>query len=139
MYCFHLFLISSASTRSLSFLSFVVPFLGHNVPFLEEVCSLSPSVVFLCFYALFIEKGLLNSPCVFWSSAFSCMFFSLSLLFFASLLSTDIYKTSSDNHFFFLLFFFFGMVLFTASCAILRRQCAISVVLQALCLLDLIL
>ena len=61
----HLFLISSAFVRSLPFLSFIVPFFGHNVPFLEEVSSLSPSVVFLCFYALFIEKGHLNSPCYF--------------------------------------------------------------------------
>ena len=32
--------------------------------FLEEISSLSPSVVFLYFFALFIEEGRLVSPCL---------------------------------------------------------------------------
>ena len=31
--------------------------------FLEEISSLTLSVVFLCFFALFIEEGLLVPPC----------------------------------------------------------------------------
>ncbi|KAB0342206.1 hypothetical protein FD754_019132, partial [Muntiacus muntjak] len=48
-------------TGSLPFLSFFVPIFGQNIPliFHEGISSLSPSVVFLYFYALFIEKGLL--------------------------------------------------------------------------------
>ena len=34
-----------------------------RVPFLEEISSLSHSVVFLCFFALIAEEGFLISPC----------------------------------------------------------------------------
>ena len=68
MFSFHLFLISSASTRSLSFLSFIVPILQQNTPlmfpiFLERLlvfplllfssiikhCSLKKAFLFLPF------------------------------------------------------------------------------------------
>ena len=62
----HLFLISSASAKSLPFTYFIVPIFGQNLPlisrFPEEISSLSPSVVFFWFYALIIEEGLLVSP-----------------------------------------------------------------------------
>ena len=55
VYSCHLFLISSASVRSLSFLSFIVPILAWNVPlissFLEEISGLSCYIVFLCVFA----------------------------------------------------------------------------------------
>ena len=67
VYSFHLFLISSASVRSSPFLSFIVPVFGWNVPLIfpvsSEISSLSLSVVFLYFFAFFIEEGLLVSPC----------------------------------------------------------------------------
>ena len=54
--------------RSLHFLSFIVAIFGakysidiSNSP--EEISSLSPSVVFLYFYVLFIDEHLLVSPC----------------------------------------------------------------------------
>ena len=60
-------LITSASVRSLMFLSFLSPSLYEMFPwylsFLEEISSLSPSIVFLYFFALFTEEGLLISPC----------------------------------------------------------------------------
>jgi len=63
----HLFLISSASVRSIPFLSFIVPIFAWNVPlvsnFLEEISSLSHSIVFLYFFALITEEGFLISPC----------------------------------------------------------------------------
>ena len=50
-YSFHLFLVSSSSIISLSFLSFIISIFGWNVPLLFpillEISSLSPSVVFL--------------------------------------------------------------------------------------------
>ena len=85
--------------------------------FLEEISSLSPSVVFLYFFALFIEEGLLVSSCC--NSAFSWLYISLSPLLFTSFLSSAICKASSDNHSAFLHFFFFGMVLVTTSCTVL--------------------
>ena len=68
VYSYHLFLISSASVRSIPFLSFIEPIFAWNVPlvsliFLEEIPSLSHSVVFLYFFALMAEEGfLISSP-----------------------------------------------------------------------------
>ena len=66
VYSYHLFLISSASVRSIPFLSFIAHLcmkcsLGiSNV--LEEISSLSHSVVFLYFFGLIAEEGFLISP-----------------------------------------------------------------------------
>ena len=83
--------------------------------FLEDISSLSHSVVFLYFFALITEGGFLSSPCYFWKSAFKWVYLSFSLLLFTSLLFSAICKASSDNHFAFLHFFLLGMVLITAS------------------------
>ena len=49
-----LFLISSASVRSLPFLSFIVPIFAWNIPWVSPIFfSLSYSIVFLFFTALF--------------------------------------------------------------------------------------
>ena len=84
--------------------------------FLEEISSLSHSVVFLYFFALITEEGFLISPCIPWNSAFKWVYLSYSPLPFTSLLFSAICKASSDNHFAFLHFFFLGMILITASC-----------------------
>ena len=60
----HLFLISSASVRSIPFLSFIEPIFAWNVPlvslnFLEEISSFSHSIIFLYFFALITEEGFL--------------------------------------------------------------------------------
>ena len=59
-------ILSSASVRSIPFLSFIVPIFAWNIPlvisnFLEEISSLSHSVVFLYFFALITEEGFLIS------------------------------------------------------------------------------
>ena len=56
MYSCHPFLISSASVRSIQFLSFIEPIFAWKVPlvtliFLEAISSLSHSIVFLYFFA----------------------------------------------------------------------------------------
>ena len=56
---------------------------------------------------------------ILWNSAFICIYLFISPLLFAFVLSSAIYKTSSDNHFVFLHFFFLGVVLITASGTIL--------------------
>jgi len=86
--------------------------------FLEKIC-LTLSVVIFCFFALFIEEGILFSPYCFLEFAFSWSYLSLSPLIFASILSSAVCQASLDNHFAFLLFFFFWMVLFAASYTIL--------------------
>ena len=70
-----LLLIYSASVRSIPFLSFIVPIFGIS-NFLEEISSLSHSIVFLYFFALFTEEGFL---------IFSFLL-CFSLLFFSQLL-----------------------------------------------------
>ena len=53
----HLFIIPSASIRSLLFLSFIEPISAWNVPLVSpiflKISSLSHSIAFLCFFALF--------------------------------------------------------------------------------------
>ena len=68
VYSCHFFLISSASVRSLPFLSFYCAHLCMKCSlgisnFLEEIPSLSHSVVFLYFFALITEEGFLISSC----------------------------------------------------------------------------
>ena len=84
--------------------------------FLEEISSLSHSVVFLDVIALVAEEGFLISPCY---SLEPCIQMGISFLFcfaFHFLLFTTICKASSDSHFAFLHFFFLGMVLIPVSC-----------------------
>ena len=57
VYSYHLLLISSASVRSLPFLFFIcahlcITFSLGSSNFLEEICSLSHSIVFLYFFTL---------------------------------------------------------------------------------------
>ena len=90
---------------------------------LEEIYTLSYSIVFLYFFALNTEEGFLISPCyslklciqmgiIF---AFKWVYLSFSPLPFVSLLFSAICKASSDNHLTFWHFFFLGTVLITVS------------------------
>jgi len=72
--------------------------------FLEEISSLSHSIVFLYFFALITEEGFLCY--FFWNSAFKFVYLSFSPLPFMSLLFSAICKASSDSHFAFLRYFF---------------------------------
>ena len=83
--------------------------------FLEEISSLSHSVVFLYLFILISEEGFLISSCY---SLELCIQMLISFLFsFAFHLPffTAISKASSDSHFTFLHFFFLGMVLIPVS------------------------
>ena len=128
VYSCHLFLVSSASIRSIPFLFFVVSFvvkcfLGIS-NFLDENSSLSHSIISLYFFDyslkerffyLFIFWSLLA---ILWNSAFKWVYLSFSPLLFASLVSSAIRKSSSDSHFGFLHFFFLGIVLITPFCSV---------------------
>ena len=84
--------------------------------FLEEISSLSHSVLFLHFFALITEEGFLISPCY---SLELCIQMGISFLFsfaFASFLFSTICKASQTTHFALLHCFFGGLVLITASC-----------------------
>ena len=81
--------------------------------FLEEISSLSHSIVFLYFFALITEEGFLIL-CYFlflaslWNSAFKWVYLCFHPLPFTSLLFTAICKASSDNYFAFCISFFWG-------------------------------
>ena len=88
-----LFLISSASVRSLPFLSFLVLILAWNVPLISPV-FLKRSLVFPILLISFIslhcslKKAFLSLLAILWNSAFSWAYLSLSLSFhFFSFLS----------------------------------------------------
>ena len=84
--------------------------------FLEEISSLSRSIIVLYFFARITEEGDLISPCC---SLELFIQMSISFLFsfaFTSLLFTVICEASSDSHFAFLPFFSMGMVLIPVSC-----------------------
>ena len=87
--------------------------------FLEEVSSLSHSIVFLCFVHCSLMKAFSSLLAVLWNFAFSWVYLTLSLLPFISLLFSAICKPSSDKHSALLHFFFMGMVLLTTSCTVL--------------------
>ena len=112
--------------------------------FLDEISSLSHSIVFLYFFALIAEEGFLISPCcslelciqmgISFLFSFSFLIFILfyftilywfchtSPLLFTSLLYTAICKASSDSHFAFLHFFFLVMVLIPVSSTMSRTS-----------------
>ena len=76
--------------------------------FLEEISSLSHSIVFLYFFALITEEGFVISLAILWNSAFKWVYLSFSPLIFPSLLFIAICKASSDNHFAFFISFSWG-------------------------------
>ena len=84
--------------------------------FLEEICSLSHSVVFLHFFALIAKECFLISPCYSLEFCIQMGYRSFFPLPFTSLFFIAVCKASSDNHFAFLHFFFLRMILITASC-----------------------
>ena len=122
VYSCHLFLISSASVRSLPFLSFIEPIFAWNVP-LVSLIFLKGSLVFpiLLFSSISLHwslrKAFLSFFAILWNSAFKWVYLCFSPLLLASLLLTANCKASSDRHFAFF-HFFLGMVLIPVSCIV---------------------
>ena len=140
VYSCHLSLISSASVRSLPFLSFMEPIFAWNVP-LVSLIFLKRSLVFpiLLFSSISLHWSLRKSfLClldILWNSAFKWVYLSFSPLLLDSLLFTAICKASSDSHFAFLHFFFLAMVLIPISCTMSQTSVHSS---STLCLSDLV-
>ena len=119
-YSCHLFLISSASVRSIPFLSCIEPIFAWNVHWVSLI-FLKRSLVFpILFFPLFLctdRWGRLSYLCLLFlgtlhSNGYIFPFLlCLSMILFYSQLC----KASSDNHLAFLHLFFLGMVLTTAS------------------------
>ena len=121
VYSCHLFLISSASLRSIPFLSFIEPIFAWNVPLVSLIFLKRPLVFPILLFSSIslhwlLRKAFLSLLAILWNSAFKWVYLSFSPLPLASLLFSAIYKASSSNHFAFLHFFFLGMILITAFC-----------------------
>ena len=78
VYSCHLFLVSSASLRSIPFLSFIKPFFAWNVPLISLI-FLNRSLVFpiLLFSSIslywLLRKAFLSLLAILWNSAFKCI------------------------------------------------------------------
>ena len=124
VYSCHLFLMSSASVRSIPFLSFIEPIFAWNFP-LVSLIFLKKSLVFpiLLFISLHwsLRKAFLSFLAILQNSSFKCVYLSFSPLLFASLF-TPICTAFSDSHVAFLHFFFLGMVLLPVSCTMSQCQ-----------------
>ena len=76
VYSYHFFLISSASVRSIPFLSFIEPIFAWNVPFVSLI-FLKGSLVFpiLLFSSIYLHwlrrKAFLSLLAILWNSAFN--------------------------------------------------------------------
>ena len=107
VYSYHLFLISSASVRSIPFLSFIEPIFAWNLP-LVSLIFLKRSLVFtiLLFSSISfhwsLRKAFWSPLAILWNSAFKWEYLSFTPLLFASLLFTAIWKASSNSQFAFL-------------------------------------
>ena len=122
----YLFLISSASVRSLTFLSFIVPIFPWSIPMVSLI-FLKRSIHFTMYYfplilALFTYKTFLSLLAILWKSAFHWVYLSLSCLLFTSLIFSTVFNASSGNHFAFSHLFFLGMVFVTTSCTMLQTS-----------------
>ena len=127
VYSCHLFLISSASVRSIPFLSFIKPIVAWNVPLVSLIfLKRSPMFPILLFSSISLHwslrKAFLSLLAILWNSASKWVYLCLFPLPLTFLVLTAICKASSDNHFAIFHFFFLGMVLIPASCTMLRTS-----------------
>ena len=95
---------SSASVRSIPFLSFIEPIFAWNIP-LASLIFLKISLAFpiLLFSSIswhwLLRKAFLSLLAILWNSAFRWIYLSFSHLPLASLLFSAICKASSNIHF----------------------------------------
>ena len=121
VYCCYLFLISSASVRSLPFLSFIVPIFAWDIPWVSVIFLKWSLVVLILLFSSIslhwsLRKTFSSLLAILWISAFKWVYLSFSPLPFMSFIFSAFCKASSESHLAFLHFFFLGMVLIMASC-----------------------
>jgi len=116
MYFCHLFLISSASIRSIPFLSFIEPISAWNVP-LVSLIFLKRSLVFpiLLFSSISLHwslrKAFLSLLAILWNSAFKWVYLILFSLAFSFSSFFSYLSGILRQHFAFLNFFFLGIAI----------------------------
>ena len=122
------------------FLSFIVLIFAWNIPLASLIFLRSLVFPILLFSSIslhwLLTRAFLSLLAILWKSAFRWIYLSFSPLLFTSFLFSAICKASSDKHFAFLHFFFSWGWFWSPP----PEQCyeLWSVVLQSLCLSDLI-
>ena len=100
IYSCHLFLISSASVRSIKFLSFIMPIFAWNVPLLSLIflkwSLLFPILLFSSISLHWSLRKALSLLAILWNAAFKWVYLSFSPFLFTALLFTATCKASSD-------------------------------------------
>ena len=118
VYCCHLFLISSASVRSIPFLSFILPIFTWNVPWVSLIflkrSSLSHSIVVLYFLYWSLRKAFLSLLTILWNSAFKWVSFLFSFVF--HFFSQLFVRPPQAAKLLFCIYFCLGMVLIPVPC-----------------------
>ena len=139
VYSCHLFLISSASVRSMPFLSFIVPIFTWNVPLVSLIflkrCLVFPILFLPLFLCIDHWRRLSYLSLLFFGTLHSDGYIFPFLLIFCLSPFLSICKASSDNYFAFLHFFFLVMVLITSP---IHYQEPLCIVLQAFYVSDII-
>ena len=120
VYFCHLFLISSASVRSVPFLSFIEPTFAWNILLLSLIFFKRSLVFSFYYFPLFLCIGhwrrLSYLSLLFFGTLHSNGYIFPFSFAFHSLLFTAMCKSSSDSHFAFLHYFFLWIVLIPVSC-----------------------
>ena len=127
IYSYHLFLISSASVRSMPFLSFIVPILGWNVPFVLLIFLKRPLIFSILLFPStslhwWLRKAFLSLLAVLWNSTFNGYIFSFFLCFLLLFFSQLFVRPSQTTIIPFCFFFFLRMVLITVTCTMSRTS-----------------
>jgi len=85
VYSCHLFLISSASVRSIPFLPFIEPIFAWNVPLVSLIFLFFPSLLFSSISLHWsLRKAFLSLLAILWNSALKWVYISFSTLPLAS-------------------------------------------------------
>ena len=113
VYSCYPFLISSASVRSIPFLSFIEPIFAWNLPFvslnfLEEISSLSHCIVFVYFFALICWGRLSYLSLLFFGTLHSDAYIFLFLLCFSLLFFSQLFVRPPQTAIFLFVFLFLG-------------------------------
>ena len=135
-----LFLISSASVRSISFLSFIEPIFAWNIPSVSLIFlkrSLVFPILLLSSISLhwLLRKAFLSLLALLWNSAFKWVYLSFSLCFLLPIFSQLFVRPPQTATLLFFISFSWGWSWFLSPV-----QCheSPSIVHQALCLSDLV-
>ena len=140
VYSCHIFLISSASVRSIQFLSFIVPIFAWNIPWASiSFLKRSLDFPFLFFPSNSLHWSLrmafLSPLAILWNSAFRWVYLSFSPFPLASLFFSAMLRPPQTTILPLCIYFYWE---YSWSLSPVQYHKPTSIVLQAPCLLDLI-